>query len=185
MATRKIIDECLLMIALDHSISVAENEFKMRSKMLFDMLSDITDEQLQAATRRILNKGIDLYGKFPTCAVFRENAVGRDLTIEELAEKEVSLIMRAISSYYSELDSANPVTLKTVEDFGGLKSMKWDLDFENEKRRSVEWFRKDILKVWLSNAYNDSKQELLISNKSVIPIVEELANNYIKKGLSS
>jgi hypothetical protein len=123
MTTRKTIDECLLMIKLDHSINVSDTEFKMRGKMLFDLFADVTDEQFNAATHKMLSDGVELYGKFPTSAMFRELIFGKPLTTEELANKEVGEIIFSIDE--GRINSTLPATLKTLEMMGGIRSLQW------------------------------------------------------------
>lgn len=151
MASRKTIDQCLLMIKLDYSINITDDDFLLKGCLFEKTCTDISDKAFEAATFKIIQEGVELFNRLPSVSMFRKLAAPK-LSIEDQANKEVSLIIKASNSYYSELETNNAITLKTLDDFGGLKSLRWFLDEDNPKRKDVIWLKKDLKEQWITNS---------------------------------
>ena len=59
----------------------------------------------------------------------------------------------------------NPITNASVESYGGISQLSWDLNPENDKQRESTWVRKELKEIWLSCKY-DCKQSCFPSYKS-------------------
>ena len=164
MVSKATVDQCLYMIKIDRTISITDDEFILKSKLLQQVFRDRTDDEFQAATYKLLEDPKELYGKLPTIAMYKEKLNGLDLPIEDLANREALLIIKAISSYWSVLESTNETTLKTVEDLGGLKSLKWRLDSDNPYKDDIKWLKKEIKDLWISNANAENKQNSILDS---------------------
>ena len=181
MLSKKIIAESLLRIKINYSIDVSDTNLKIMTDTIFEICDDITDEQFNAATRKILKDGAELYGKLPPIAMFRELIFGKPLTTEELANKEVGEIIFSIDE--GRINSTLPATLKTLEMMGGIRSLQWRTDPDNDNKQKLEWIRKEAKELWIANYKSDpaSSNLTLHNSKALNDLTMSLSTQLSKK----
>lgn len=164
MVSKATIDQCLYLIKLDKSISVNDDEFLLKCKLFHQVFRHKTDKEFEEATYKVLEDARELYGKLPTIAMYKQKLEGVDLPIDDLANTETTLIVNAISSYWSSLETTCEISIKTVDDLGGLNALKWRLNEENPNKDEIKWIKKEIKDLWLSNARSEHKQKEIIDS---------------------
>lgn len=178
MVSKKTVDQCLYMIKIDLGISIPDDDFIMKSNLLFQVFRNKSDKEFESATYKLLECSKELYGKLPTISMYKEKLDGVQIPIEDIASSETLKITNSISSYWSSLETTNKTTIKTVTDLGGLEALKWRLDDDNPNKDDIKWLKKEIRESWLANASMENKDESIFDNCNYL---KDLSNNLGQK----
>lgn len=143
--------------------------------------ADVTDQKFQECVNLLILGEIECdTKKRPNVQQWLEWLGKKQQVVsdKQTATQEVTKILNAAREYYGDLESDHSVTLKTVEDFGGLSSLKWSLDADNPNQRKEEWLKKELLESWLTN---HDLQKASLNNHLVL---EESINEEMQQKVS-